>query len=698
MRHAVLRARLAAVGRQSALLLGALTAANAANYLFHVVVSRLLGPRPYGALGALLALLIWLSIPLSAVQTHVAKHLAERRNLDSPDDLEARWTTSLRLVASMAVRAALVLAVLSPVVAGFLHLQSAVAPLLLALYLVPAALGAVLKGVFQGTRQFRRLAGVTVVATLGRLGLGIALVGAGAGIAGALAASLLSESLAVALALRLLRAPLPLRRAPRSDARLRREVMPLAVGLAGMWLLIELDLVLARHFLPFGASGSYAAAGVLARAVLFVPGAVSLVALSYFAEERSRGGRSFEWLVAASALTVGLCVPVAGCLWVARDLVVDLTFGARFAEAAPLLPILALGMMGMGLANLQLLFHVAAGSRLYLLLWPVAAVEATAIALFGSSPARMAWVVLATGWAVALGGLSLAQRMTRSRASLLIPTPEPIPPAVGQEPSAAPEVSLVMPVYNGGSGLVNRVDAALEALDDLGRTHELIVVSDGSNDRSDQALVEAARRAEVVRYPERQGKGVALRVGMWRARGELVAFVDGDGDLDLGYLAEFVRILEAHDAELVIGSKRHPLSAVEYPLARRTMSWAYQRLLQMLFGLNVTDTQTGMKLVRRSVLETVLPRLVERRFLFDLELLVAARCLGYGRIVEAPIGLHYRFSSTISLPAMCRIVLDTGAVFYRRYVLCSYEPVDLSPFAAAGVPKLPVEALQEGGS
>jgi hypothetical protein len=93
----------------------------------------------------------------------------------------------------------------------------------------------------------------------------------------------------------------------------------------------------------------------------------------------------------------------------------------------------------------------------------------------------------------------------------------------------------------------------------------------------------------------------------------------------------------------------------------------------VLFRVNVRDTQTGLKLIRREVLVAALPRMLEKRYAFDLELLVVARLLGYTRVFEAPVQIDYRFSSQVDLKAATRILLDTLAIFYRRFLLDTYR-------------------------
>src|SRR5205814_2099678 len=110
-----------------------------------------------------------------------------------------------------------------------------------------------------------------------------------------------------------------------------------------------------------------------------------------------------------------------------------------------------------------------------------------------------------------------------------------------------------------------------------------------------------------------------------------------------------------------------------YPSNRRLYSWGYQQLIRVLFHLNIRDTQTGIKLVRREVLSEALPLMVEKRFAFDLELFVVARHLGYYRFFEAPVTIGERFSTTISPRAVRNTLLDTLGIFYRLRVLRFYD-------------------------
>jgi hypothetical protein len=152
-----------------------------------------------------------------------------------------------------------------------------------------------------------------------------------------------------------------------------------------------------------------------------------------------------------------------------------------------------------------------------------------------------------------------------------------------------------------------------------------------------------------------------------------------------------------YSPDIILGSKRHPLSEVEYPFLRRVYSWGYQQVVRIGFRLNIRDTQTGIKLVRRDVLSAVLPRMVEKRFAFDLELFVIARRLGYKRFLEAPIRLRHQFTSTVSWRSVYRSLLDTMAIWYRLRILHFYDG-DQAPATPGGEGLLIDPIVLRGGA
>jgi glycosyltransferase involved in cell wall biosynthesis len=235
------------------------------------------------------------------------------------------------------------------------------------------------------------------------------------------------------------------------------------------------------------------------------------------------------------------------------------------------------------------------------------------------------------------------------------------------------DLTVVLPFFNPGDQIKSTVEGTVEVLRRRGVTFEVVAVSDGCTDGSEKLLEGLyPEYVTVVVLPARGGKGQAVREGLLRGRGRYLGFLDGDGDVPPDLLAEFLDVVEDRRPDVVIGSKRHPDSQVVYPLARRLYSWGYQQLVRLMFRLDVHDTQAGIKLVRRDVLCEVLPVLVEEGYAFDLELLVAADLFGHHDLVEAPVRIGRRFSSTVSPKVVAEMIADTFAIWWRLHARHAY--------------------------
>jgi glycosyltransferase involved in cell wall biosynthesis len=256
----------------------------------------------------------------------------------------------------------------------------------------------------------------------------------------------------------------------------------------------------------------------------------------------------------------------------------------------------------------------------------------------------------------------------------------------------AGKISVVMPAYNEARHIVSNLLETVKTLSECAYDFEVIVVDDGSPDGT---YLEAAKLlsshpelVRVVHYAENQGKGNALMCGAWFARGEYIVFLDADMDLHPVQLPTLIELMETQKADVVIGSKWHRFSRVNYPWQRRLYSMAYYTLIRLMFGLPVKDTQTGLKVFKRAVIERVFPRILVKRFAFDIEVLANAHRLGY-KIVDAPVTIRFqRKFPRIHFRDIRLILTDTLAIFYRMHILHYYDrPVECTwadlPVAAA---------------
>jgi len=240
-------------------------------------------------------------------------------------------------------------------------------------------------------------------------------------------------------------------------------------------------------------------------------------------------------------------------------------------------------------------------------------------------------------------------------------------------------ISVVIPAYNEEAHIENTLKVVLETLESIKNPindFELIVVDNGSMDKTSEVVEYFSKKDPRVKFIkiEEKGKGLALKEGSLVANGKYICFLDADLDLEPWHIKHFFEIMETSNADIVIGSKRHPLSKVEgYPLSRRILSYCYQIMNKILFNLDVRDTQVGLKLFKAEVLKDVLPRILCKRYAFDLEILVNAKNLGY-TIVEAPINLKWkREHNRIKIRDIWNIFIDTMAIFYRLKILKFYD-------------------------
>lgn len=246
-------------------------------------------------------------------------------------------------------------------------------------------------------------------------------------------------------------------------------------------------------------------------------------------------------------------------------------------------------------------------------------------------------------------------------------------------PDHTKKLSVIIPAYNKDSEVFHVVLNLVHQLKKLQYDWEIIIVDDASRDWTLREAIRSKKfngntaRIKVFSYNLNQGKGFALYYGFKKSMGDIVIFADSDLDLPADNIGTLLEYQRRGDADIAIGSKRHPDSTLNYPIVRRFQSKCYQLLVKLLFNLNVSDTQVGLKAFRRKVLSESFSRIVVKKFAFDVELLVIARSLGYKKIIEVPVTLNYNFTSTISLKCVRDILQDTLAIYYRKNFLRFYD-------------------------
>ena len=229
-------------------------------------------------------------------------------------------------------------------------------------------------------------------------------------------------------------------------------------------------------------------------------------------------------------------------------------------------------------------------------------------------------------------------------------------------------LSVVMSAYQKADSIEETIQRLIAVLENSSVMFQVIVVVDGPDKDCEKNLSNVRdERLSVLVLPQNVGKGAALRQGFQTCTGDFVAFMDADLDLHPDSVIFGLNLLaSSEDPEVVCtyGSKFHKDSVVQYPMLRRLASGVYRLMVRMIFGLDVEDSQTGMKVFRRGPLAMAVENCKESRFLFDIELMSLINELGY-KMVPMPVSLDYQYSSSINLPSALRMIEDTVKLGWR---------------------------------
>jgi glycosyltransferase involved in cell wall biosynthesis len=226
-----------------------------------------------------------------------------------------------------------------------------------------------------------------------------------------------------------------------------------------------------------------------------------------------------------------------------------------------------------------------------------------------------------------------------------------------------------MPAFNEADCIAESIASTKKQFEKICEDFEIIVVDDGSTDGTDRAArILDDDHVKVVSYRSNKGKGYALKEGFNFATGEFSFLVDSDLEIHASDLGAYLLALEA--ADIVIGSKRHPLSVVETPVVRKFLSLGFNMLERLLIKVRVSDTQAGMKAARSSTLYKILPLLSVKKYAFDAELLAVASLLNL-RLQELPV--YIRLKAGFSVRQVFRMLIDLLGISYRIRIRKWYQ-------------------------
>jgi len=237
------------------------------------------------------------------------------------------------------------------------------------------------------------------------------------------------------------------------------------------------------------------------------------------------------------------------------------------------------------------------------------------------------------------------------------------------------KLSVIVPIYKAESFIKRNLEEMKKSISKHFPNYEIIAVIDGEDIDNSKQEAEKVEGIKVISYKENKGKGYALKYGFDHSSGDYITFLDCDLDIHPDQLKNFFPYMAT--ADLVIGSKRHPFSKLHYPLMRKILSAGFRFYSWLVLGVKLRDTQSGLKLIKREVLEVIMPLLLVKRYAMDIELCFLAQKHGF-RTVEAPLHIDFgtfnnHTASTIKFKDIRGMFLDVLAIRYRYSIKHYYQ-------------------------
>lgn len=214
-----------------------------------------------------------------------------------------------------------------------------------------------------------------------------------------------------------------------------------------------------------------------------------------------------------------------------------------------------------------------------------------------------------------------------------------------------PEISLIIPMYNESSIIKDTASTLNEYMSKNFESYEILFSDDGSKDGcGDMVRAMELPGVRVVGYEQNQGKGCAVRTAILEAKGEIVMFTDAD----LAYGTDVIKkaydeLISKPEASMLIGSRNLSKDGYEgYTALRKLMSKVYIRILGLIGGFKLSDSQCGCKAFRGDAAKAIFSRCKVNGFAFDFESIMWAQKLGY-KIAEMPVKIINHRESTVHI-------------------------------------------------
>jgi len=225
-------------------------------------------------------------------------------------------------------------------------------------------------------------------------------------------------------------------------------------------------------------------------------------------------------------------------------------------------------------------------------------------------------------------------------------------------------LSVFFPAYNEETRIAKTVQIAKKILPKVARKWEILIINDGSKDKTGEVidkLAKSDKNVKVLHHKVNRGYGAALKTGFYNSKYDWIVFTDSDGQFDFSEINKFIKKQEETNADLVIGFYKNR----QVPFYRKFNTFVWELIVYIMFGLKVKDIDCAFKLINKKVIKKI-PKLESERGAFiSSEFLIKAKKGGF-KMVEIGI-THYARQDGAGTGANLNVIIKSFLDLFRLW-------------------------------
>ena len=413
MKHQVKQLFLGKLARASSWLFVGGTAGGILGYLFQIIMGRMLSVTEYGILSALMAIMVVIGAPIQTLSMIISRRVSAYRSEQDSSKLGYLFYWINRKLLLIAIVLATLVVFNIKLLQNFFLMEESIHLYLLLIMLLIAFPQAINNAYLQGLQYFKWLSASGILATLLKIIIAVILVYFGSGVTGALGGVIFSTLIILILTYIILRPSLSKNNINTSSAThlLFKSAMPVLLANIAFAVMTQIDMVLVKHYFSEQDAGLYAAASILGKAVMYLPGGIAMALFPMVAENHASGKSSANLIFQAVGMTASLSLIGALFYYFFADSIIVLLYGADYKEAAHVLKYFGFAIIPMALIMVAEHFLIAMGRVLFAYLFMIVApLQLIAIYYYHDTLLDIVTVLFVSGIILVVSGYGLLWR------------------------------------------------------------------------------------------------------------------------------------------------------------------------------------------------------------------------------------------------------------------------------------------------